>query len=46
MEECVQDVFISDLELENGNLLHVIDEHENHYMVNIATRTATCILAK
>jgi hypothetical protein len=41
MEEDVQDVFISALELESGNLLHVTDEHDNHYLVNMETRTAT-----
>lgn len=41
MEEDVQDVFISEVELESGNLLHVTDEHENHYLVNIDTRIAT-----
>lgn len=39
LESDVQDVFITTLELETENLLHVVNELDEHYLVNIETQT-------
>lgn len=41
MEEDKQDIFISELELESETLLHVVNEREEHYLVNVDTRAVT-----
>ncbi|MFZ4700428.1 MAG: hypothetical protein ACOYMG_10275 [Candidatus Methylumidiphilus sp.] len=41
MEGDKQDIFINELGLESENLLHVANEREEHYLVNIDTRSVT-----
>lgn len=41
MEEDKQDIFISRLELESENMLHITNEREDHYLVNIETQSVT-----
>jgi hypothetical protein len=41
MEEDKQDLFISELELESENVLHVVNEREEHYLVNVETQEVT-----
>ncbi len=41
MEEDKQDIFISELEVESEYLLHVVNEREEHYLVNIETQSVT-----
>lgn len=38
IETDVQDVFISNLTLHDGNLLDIENEHGDHYLLNLATR--------
>jgi hypothetical protein len=41
MEDDVQEIFISELKLGEGDLLHVINERGGHYLVNLNTRAVT-----
>ncbi|CAG1769309.1 hypothetical protein BAC3_00190 [uncultured bacterium] len=41
MEDDKQDVFISELYMESECLLHVVNERERHYLVNIDKQTVT-----
>ena len=41
MEEDKQDVFISSLELDSENLLHVVNEKGAQFMVNVETQEVT-----